>query len=60
MRISTNRSCVAITLIVLLGLLFSTAAAQAETPAPGWEVMGDTLPTNLAPGRYGPPRAVRL
>jgi hypothetical protein len=48
----TNRT-IKLTLIVLLGFLVSTAAAQAETPAPGWQATVRTLPTYLRPGGKG-------
>jgi hypothetical protein len=34
------------------GALF-ISSAMADAPAPGWEVIGDTFPTNLTPGGNG-------
>jgi hypothetical protein len=50
----TVKTPMLVTLMALCGVFaFSTAAAQAETPAPGWELNASTNPTNLPPGGKG-------
>lgn len=36
-------------IVALLSILACSAPAYAETPAPGWEVIGRAIPTNLPP-----------
>ncbi len=40
-------------IVALLSILACSAPAYAETPAPGWEVIGRAIPTNLPPGGEG-------
>ena len=47
------RRCVSLLLASCLVGALLASVAQADAPAPGWEVTGDTYPTDLPPGGNG-------
>ena len=49
-----DRYTLALSLVLtVLVILACASAASAETSAPGWRIMGNTVPTNLPPGGEG-------